>query len=76
MSKKELKALNKELSDYLNTNGVTDDFYRHHETLKPQLDSIGRGIAERHNEANQKEFDWMKWLILIAAGVFSVIVTN
>lgn len=76
MSKQELKNLQNQLSDKMNREGVTVDFYHHHETLKPTLDEIQRACAERQNAANEKDYEWMKWLIAIAAGVFSVIVSQ
>ncbi|MFP3454180.1 hypothetical protein R0K30_21475, partial [Bacillus sp. SIMBA_154] len=40
------------------------------------LDEIGRALAKKHNTANEKDYEWMKWLIVIASGVFSVIVSQ
>lgn len=46
MSKQELKNLQNQLSDKMNREGVTVDFYHHHETLKPTLDEIQRARAK------------------------------
>lgn len=76
MSKQELKNLQKQLNRKMEEEGATVSFYNHHEALKPTLNEIERARAERHNTANQKDYEWMKWLIVIASGVFSVIVSQ
>ena len=76
MSNQELKKLQKELDQILNNKNISVDFYNQHEALKPILDNIDKSIAERHNTANEKDYEWMKWLIVIASGVFSVIVSQ
>ena len=76
MSKRELKALQRRFNNKLDKEGITVDFYNRHEALKPTLDEIGRALAKKHNTANEKDYEWMKWLIVIASGVFSVIVSQ
>lgn len=76
MSKKELKTLQKQLNHRIDTEGVTLDFQNHHRALEPTLNELERAQAERHNTANEKDYEWMKWLIVIASGVFSVIISQ
>lgn len=76
MNKRELKPIQRKFNSKLDKEGITVDFYNCHEALKPTLDEIGRALAEKHNTANEKDYEWMKWLIVIAAGVFSVIVSQ
>ncbi|MGP5104761.1 hypothetical protein ACTXJH_12560 [Psychrobacter celer] len=76
MSKQELKSLQKEFNQKLNDEGISAEFYNHHESLKPILYNIGKDIAERQSTAAQKDYDWMKWLAVIASGVFSVVVSQ
>lgn len=61
----------------MNIEGITVDFYNRHEALKPSLNEIERACTEHQNTANEKDYEWMKWLIVIAAaGIFSVIVSQ
>lgn len=76
MSKQELKKLQKEVEKILSNENLIVDFNNQYEVLKPKLDEISRSIAERHNAANEKDYEWIKWLIVIASGVFSVIVSQ
>lgn len=74
-SKQELKFLQNELDHILNSDS-SEEFYYQYEQLKPHLDELEREVANHSNLANEKDHEWMKWLIVIAAGVFSVIVTQ
>lgn len=74
-SKQELKLLQNELDHILNSD-PSEEFYYQYEQLKPHLDELEREVANHSNLANEKDHEWMKWLIVIAAGVFSVIVTQ
>ena len=74
-SKQELKILQNELDHILNSD-PSKEFYYQYEQLKPHLDELEREVANHSNLANEKDHEWMKWLIVIAAGVFSVIVTQ
>lgn len=74
-SKQELKFLQNELDHILNSD-PSEEFYYQYEQLKPHLDELEREVANHSNLANEKDHEWMKWLIVIAAGVFSVIVTQ
>lgn len=74
-SKQELKVLQDELDRILDSD-PSEEFYYQYQQLKPHLDALEREVANHSNLANEKDHEWMKWLIVIAAGVFSVIVTQ
>lgn len=74
-SKQELKVLKDELNLILESEH-SEKFYYQYQQLKPHLDALEREVANHSNLANEKDHEWMKWLIVIAAGVFSVIVTQ
>lgn len=74
-SKQELKVLQDEI-DRIQDSGPSKDFYYRCQQLRPQLDALEPEIVKQSNLAKEKDHEWMKWLIVIAAGVFSVIVTQ
>lgn len=75
MSKQELEALEKRFN-YIIDNEMSTEFYNHYQQLKPHLDDLERSMAERNSSLKEKDYEWLKWLVAIAAGVFSVIVTQ
>ena len=74
-SKQEIKLLQDELDRILSSENA-EEFYYQYQQLKPHLDALEREVANYSNLAKEKDHEWMKWLIVIAAGVFSVIVTQ
>lgn len=75
MSKQELKDLEERFNDRLKNN-FDQDFINRYQEVKPHLDSLEREIALQNNSLKDKDYEWMKWIIVIAAGVFSFIVTQ
>ncbi len=75
MSKQELKALEKRFNHIID-NEISPEFYNHYQQLKPHLDDLERSMAERNSSLKEKDYEWLKWLVAIAAGVFSVIITQ
>lgn len=75
MSKRELKYLEERFNDRLKNN-FDQEFYSRYQQLESHLEELEREVANRNNSLKQKDYEWMKWLIVIAAGVFSVIVTQ
>lgn len=75
MSKQELKALEKRF-DYIIDNEMSPELYDRYQQLKPHLDSLERSMAKRNSSLKEKDYEWLKWLVAIAAGVFSVIITQ
>lgn len=74
-SNQELKVLREELDRILDSD-LIEQFSYQYQQLKPRLDTLELELAKQSNLANEKDHEWMKWLIVIAAGVFSVIVTQ
>lgn len=74
-SKQELKVLVEELHRKLESN-PSYEFLVHYEKSKPYLEELEVEVVKQNNSAKEKDDEWMKWLIVIAAGVFSVIVTQ
>ena len=74
-SKQESKVLQDALCRKLDSD-PGEEFYDQCQELKPQIDVLEREIVKQSNLAKEKDNEWMKWLIVIAAGVFSVIVTQ
>lgn len=75
MSQQELKAL-EDRFNHIIKNDPSPEFYSHYQQLKPHLDELERDMAQRNSLVKEKDYEWMKWLVAIAAGVFSVIVTQ
>ena len=75
MSQQELKALENRFN-HMMKNDPSPEFYSHYQQLKPHLDELERDMAQRNSLVKEKDYEWMKWLVAIAAGVFSVIVTQ
>ena len=75
MSEKELKALEKRFNDRLQNN-FDQEFYERFLHLESHFAELEKDMIHRHNLVKEKDYEWMKWLIAIAAGVFSVIVTQ
>jgi len=74
-SKQESKVLQDALHRKLD-NDPSEEFYYQCQQLKPHLDALESEIVKQSNLSKEKDHEWMKWLIVIAAGVFSVIVTQ
>src|SRR5699024_4471961 len=74
-SKQEFKLLQDELERKLD-NDLSEEFLYKYQQLKHHLYELEREIVKQNNLAKQQDNEWMKWLIVIAAGVFSVIVTQ
>ena len=74
-SKQEFKLLQDELERKLD-NDLSEEFLYKYQLLKHYLDELEREIVKQNNLAKQQDNEWMKWLIVIAAGVFSVIITQ
>ena len=75
MSQKELKNLENRFN-HMMENDLSTEFYSHYQQLKPHLDELERDMARRNSLVKEKNYEWMKWIVAIAAGVFSVIVTQ
>ena len=75
MSQQELKALEDQFN-HIMKNDPSPEFYSHYQQLKPHLDKLERDMAQRNSLVKEKDYEWMKWLVAISAGVFSVIVTQ
>lgn len=74
-SKQESKLLQDELERKLDSD-PSEEFFYQYQQLKPHLDELGSEIVKQNNLAKEKDSEWMKWLIVIAAGVFSVVITQ
>lgn len=70
-SKQELKVLQDEI-DRIQESGLSEDFRYRCQQLRPKLDALEPEIVKQSHLAKEKDHEWMKWLIVIAAGVFSV----
>lgn len=75
-SKKEYEVLLKEIQRQLERSNPSNEFRVRYQQLKPHLDELETLIVKQNQLAIEKDHEWMKWLIVIAAGVFSVIVTQ
>lgn len=75
MSKQELKDLEERFNDRLKNN-FDQEFHDRFLQLESHLAALEKDMIQRHNLVKEKDYEWMRWLIAIAAGVFSVIVTQ
>lgn len=74
-SKQEFKLLQDELDRKLDNDRSEEVLYQYQQ-LMPHLYELESEIVKQNNLAKQQDNEWMKWLIVIAAGVFSVIITQ
>lgn len=74
-SKQESKLLQDELERKIDSD-PSEEFLYQYQQLKPYLDELKSEIVKQSNLAKEKDSEWMKWLIVIAAGVFSIVITQ
>ena len=74
-SKQELKVWEKRFKDQLRSN-FDQEFSSHYQRLESHLGKLEIEMANLNNSLKEKDYEWLKWIIVIAAGVFSVIVTQ
>lgn len=74
MSKRELKALEKRFNERMYN--CDQEFYERFLQLESHFAELEKDMIHRHSLVKEKDYEWMRWLIAIAAGVFSVIVTQ
>ena len=76
MSKKELAELQKDYEYLMSQEGGFEVICQNYDIHKEYLDKLELQAFDKINESLKKEFEWIKWIVAIAAGVFSVMTTQ
>lgn len=76
MSKKELAELQKDYEYLMSQEGGFKVICQNYDIHKEYLDKLELQAFDKINESLKKEFEWIKWIVAIAAGVFSVMTTQ
>lgn len=76
MSKKEREKLTKDFNQALNNEHDSQLIINNQRYFINELDKLELQMYEKANESIKKEYEWLKWLVAISAGVFSVMTTQ